>query len=559
MNKKLISKIKRWRARLRKIKPQDLFSLIMVRSENYWLGVVALIVIITRWIGRSEYLYASDSALYALALDRYDVSVQQPHPPGYALYILFAKGFYWLTGDANTALVIVSIIFSVLAVYAVFYLAKLIYGKRVAWLSVVLLVTGPLFWFHGQVALNYVCDAFFAAWAGLYLYRAAGAPQNRRALYSASLILTIGGGFRPTLLLFMLPVWLWVIWRQRSWRGLLINISIVLGGTLVWLLPVIWLSGGPLKFWQALFGLLGGKSGIYAFSVFNEGLAKLVWYGRLIWNNLLLNFGLASLLTVAYLTSWLVPRTGERKINGLNFWFWGLWLAPTLLFYLLVIFNMPGYLLILLPALTILVAKAIEGLAEALLAAYKIQSGKRLLTTQLLIVSAITIAGFNVFNYVKPDTIIELQKSTHYAINRANILWPTLISTIKQNFNPQSAIIGVDAPFVSLGLPQFEYYFPEYPVYSYLYWGMYNPDNKKWLMAYRHQLHLVDELEITPNNAQMIIIRGTLALPLAGYSQVTLGEIGYLAYYDLTKKETREVVSKLKDVKVTGIIPPQED
>lgn len=559
MNKTTIVQIKKLRACLRKIKPQGLFNLIAARSENYWLGVVALAVIITRWIGKSEYLYASDSALYALALDRYDVSVHQPHPPGYALYILFAKSFYWLTGDANMALIIVSIVFSVLAVYAVFYLAKSIYGKRVAWLSVVLLVTGPLFWFHGQVALNYVSDAFFAAWAGFYLYRAAGDTKNRRALYWASLILAIGGGFRLTLLLFMLPLWLWVIFRQRNWRGLLINISIVLGGTLVWLLPAMWLSGGPLKFWQALIGLLGGKSGIYGFSVFDKGLAKLIWYSKLIWHNLLLNFGLASLITVAYLASWLAPQAGERKFSGLNFWFWGLWLAPALLFYLLIIFNMPGYLLILLPALTILVAKAVEGLAESLLAAYKVQSGQQLLLPKLLVVAAIAIAGFNVFNYVKPDTIIEMQKSTHYAINRTNVLWPTLISTIKQNFNPQSAMIGVDAPFVSWGLPQFEYYFPEYPVYSYLYWGMYNPDNKKWLMAYQHQLHLLDKLEITLNDAQLIIIRGTWDPPPASYSRVTLGETGDLAYYDLTKKETRELVSKLKDVEVTGIIPPQED
>ncbi|MFA5967589.1 MAG: glycosyltransferase family 39 protein [Patescibacteria group bacterium] len=558
--KVLVSKTKRgfaiWLTRFKKIKPQSLFDSVMARSDNYWLGVMALGVIISRWIGKSEYLFSTDSALYALALDHYDISMHQPHPPGYALYILFAKGFYLLIQDANLALVIVSIIFSVLAFYAVFYLAKLIYGRKVAWLSTIMLITGPLFWFYGQVALNYACDAFFSAWAGIYLYRAATDTKNYKALLWASLILAIGGGFRPTLIIFMVPLWLWTIWRQRSWRGLLINISIMLGGTLAWLFPAMWLSGGLLEFWQALSSILLGKAGLYSFTVFDQGLAKLAWYAKLIWNNLLLNFGLATFVTITYLASWLAPRAGERKLNLLNLWFWCLWVIPAMLFYLLIVFTIPGYLLVVLPALTILVAVATIGLIESLVAAYHVKTSQSLLITSLITVLAISIAGFNIFTYVKPSATVAMQKSTYPVIEVNNRLWRNVIPAIRNKFNPQSSLIALESPFLNWGFPQFEYYLPEYPVYIHTTWGVYNPDNKKWMLAYRHQWSLVDWLEILPTDESMIIIRNKWNIPTGAYSKLALGDgVGYLAYYDLGVPGIRELLNGITDVKVKGLAP----
>ncbi len=559
MNKKTSVQIKKWRTHLRKIKPQSLFSSVVARSDNYWLGVMALGIIISRWIGKSEYLYSTDSALYALSMDHYDISLQQPHPPGYALYILFAKGFYLLTQDANLALVIVSIIFSVLALYAVFYLAKSIYGRKVAWVSTILLVTSPLFWFYGQVALNYVCDAFFSAWAGIYLYRATTDTKDHKALMWASLILAIGGGFRLTLVIFMAPLWLWAIWRQRSWRGFLINMLIIIGGTLAWLFPAVWLSGGLLKFWQALSSILLGKSALYSFTVFDKGWDKLVWYAKLIWSNLLLNFGLAVWAVMFYLASWLAPQAGERKLNLLNLCFWCLWVIPAMLFYLLIVFTIPGYLLVVLPALTILTAVAVAGLIEALVSAYRVKAGQSGLIIFLTIIATLGIAGFNVFAYFKPDVLIDMRKSTHFGIEGSNELWQQIIPAIRNNFNPQNSLIGIEEPFINWGFPQFEYYLPEYPTYVHITWGIYNPDNKKWMLAYRRQRSLVDELEILPTDTSLVVIHSNWDAPTGSYSKLTLeGGVGYVVYYDLGAPGIRELLSKIPDVKIKGLAPATE-
>ena len=193
------------------------------RSDQLWLAILALVVVISRWIDHSQFLYLADSVKYALALDNYDVAIHQPHPPGYALYILLAKLIYLLTHDANLSLIVVSIILSIGALYAVYYLAKTVYGRPTAWVAVLLFISAPVVWFHGQVALNYVSDALFSAWFGYLAYRAltSRSSDHRPAIW-ASVVLAIGGGFRPTLIIFMLPLWCWMVWRQRSWRTALL-------------------------------------------------------------------------------------------------------------------------------------------------------------------------------------------------------------------------------------------------------------------------------------------------------------------------------------------------
>lgn len=518
-------------------------------SEAVWLGIVSIIIIVSRWLGRSLYLYNTDSVLYALALDKYDVSIQQPHPPGYALYILFTKPVYWLTGDANMALIITSIIFSVLSIYAVFYLAKKIAGVKVAWVSLGLLVFAPLFWFHGQVAMNYVIELFFSAWAGLYLYQAitaTTAPVRQRALLTASLILGIGGGFRPTLVIFMAPLWLWAIGREFNWRKLLINIGIIMGITLAWTVPAAYLSGGYLKFWQAIGALFFTKSGIYNFSILApNGWDNLAQHSMWILSHLSLNFGIAGGLVLIFLISWLVPHWEKRQIDWLKFKFFTLWIVPVLLFYLLVIFTMPGYLLIILPALTILCAMALVALVDQLAMTFPWAKAKQLPLKLVLLIMIINPA-VNLYVYLKPISFVEMQRPVRGSIVRSNNLWTTLATTIRQDFPYETTIIGIDRPFVSWGLQHFQYYFPEYRVYSQIIGGIYNPEYKKWFLAKNRKMSFVDSLEILSTDTKLIVLRTNWAKPEPPFNSFVLpNDLGFIAYYDLTNSDIRSLMDTM--------------
>src|SRR5882672_3851129 len=91
-------------------------------------GVVA----ISRFLFRSHYLYDIDSVNYALALDRFDPTVHQPHPPGYFLYVQVGRLARLIFEDPNTALVALSIVASCAAAAMIYVLAANWFGSRAA-------------------------------------------------------------------------------------------------------------------------------------------------------------------------------------------------------------------------------------------------------------------------------------------------------------------------------------------------------------------------------------------------------------------------------------------
>lgn len=552
-NKTVGNKLRSFGHRLRQFKQVDIYRSFAKHSHAYWLGVVLLVVAITRYVGHSQYLYSTDSALYALAFEKYDISLHQPQPPGYPLYILLGKLFNWIVGDANLALVLVSILFSILATWAIWRLAKKIYGSKVAWIATLLFISSPLVWFHGQVALTYIVDAFFAAWFGYYIYDVMYSKKLVSSGILSSIILALGAGFRPTLAIFLLPLWLLAILRQRNLKLLITNGLVFLGVVVLWLIPEIILSGGIKSFLHALSTLLFTQSGVYSFSIFVKGIGELKSHWQMIFNNLQIGLGLAGLLTIFWLLSWLVPeKVKVGKINFLNLLFWSVWIIPSLLFYLVVIFNLPGYLLIIFPAVAILVAKALLEFLEFLASILpKLWQADKKLLTKLIIVTVMVCSAWNVFIYLQPQNRHNLNKPVHHSIHQSNLLWDSLISTINREFNPQSTIIGIDQPFVHWGFAQFQYYFPKFDVYAKIYWGFYNPDNKQWFRSTSHRLVLQNDIVVSPLDSRMLVIQKNWDKIGYPFQTTTLDQgVGMLNYYDLTDPAVREMINKVKNIMV---------
>lgn len=552
-NKTVGNKLRLFRHQLHRFRQIDIYRSFANYPNTYWLGVVLLVVAITRYIGHSQYLYSTDSALYALAFEKYDISLHQPQPPGYPLYILLGKLFNWMVGDTNLALVLVSILFSILATWAIWRLAKKIYGDKVAWIATFLFISSPLVWFHGQVALTYIVDAFFAAWFGYYIYDVVCSKKLAYAGILPSIILALGAGFRPTLAIFLLPLWLLALLRQRNLKLLLTNGLVFLGVVVLWLIPEIILSGGIKSFFHALSTLLFTQSGVYSFSIFVKGINALKSHWQMIFNNLQIGLGLGGLLTIFWLFSWLVPeKIRAGKINFLNLLFWSLWIIPSLLFYLIVIFNLPGYLLIIFPAITVLVAKALLSLLEFLASLLpKFWNADKKLLTKLVIITVLICSAWNVFIYLQPQAKHNLNKPVHHSVHQSNLLWGALISTINREFNAQNTIIGVNQPFVHWGFPQFQYYFPKFDIYAKIYWGFYNPDNKQWFRSTNHRLVLQDDILVSPLDSRMLVIQENWDIAGYPFQTITLDQnVGALNYYDLTDPVVREMISQVKNIKV---------
>ena len=113
-----------------------------------------VITVISRIPFTSKYLYHMDSVQYALALEQYNITIHQPHPPGYFLYVMLGRFINFFMHDANITFIVISIVFSGLTVVAVYYLGKEIFNKKTGIIAAAIAMTSPNLWFHGEVALT---------------------------------------------------------------------------------------------------------------------------------------------------------------------------------------------------------------------------------------------------------------------------------------------------------------------------------------------------------------------------------------------------------------------
>ncbi len=227
------------------------FSGSQLGVRTAWLTGLGTLAIAMRMPWVSRVLHNHDAVNYALALNEYDVSKFQPHAPGVPLYVVFAKLVTLLVQNTNLALVAVSILGSLLAAVVAFLFAERWFGTVAAVVFALGLSTSPLFWFFGEVASPYtvgVAISLIIA-AGCYDILQGGRPLS---FYGTALLLGLSGGIRPDIPLFLTPLWLFTSVRGlRRPRAIPVGFLLIALGTLAWLLPTIWLSGGPASYLSA--------------------------------------------------------------------------------------------------------------------------------------------------------------------------------------------------------------------------------------------------------------------------------------------------------------------
>src|SRR5438093_11922335 len=82
------------------------------RAENSYVRMLVFCAatILIRLPFTSRFLYSQDSVQFALALEKYDVYLHQPHPPGYFLYVMAGELINHFTRHANPALVVICLL-----------------------------------------------------------------------------------------------------------------------------------------------------------------------------------------------------------------------------------------------------------------------------------------------------------------------------------------------------------------------------------------------------------------------------------------------------------------
>jgi hypothetical protein len=309
----------------------------------------------------SDQLWAWDSVLYARALEEgfhvdYLVGEQRPHPPGYVLYVATAAAARRVTGDSNTALVLISMIASALASAGLFLFARRFASDRSAAIVGLGFALNPLVWQYSEIAYPYTLLG------ALGLALAATFAQTRGHGLIATLVASAAfgavAGFRQDLLILFAPLWIWTLW-PLSWRGRAAAAGMVSLGCLVWLVPTAVLSGGLFTYLDALLRQTDFVRATY--SVAAQGLPALgtnlgTTFYAVGWG---LGLFAPAVVAIVLARAYRAIRArslalGRREASLL------LWTLPGLVLYVVLHIGEWGYVLSVLPGLYVVAAIAID-------------------------------------------------------------------------------------------------------------------------------------------------------------------------------------------------------
>jgi hypothetical protein len=316
------------------------------------------LTVLTRIPFGSKILSHWDSVQFALATERYDIAVHQPHPPGYFLYVMLGKFLNLFTHDAHTSFVAISIVASGFAISGIFLLAERMYERTTALWASALALSSPLFWFFGEVGLTYIVEAFFSVFFGYLCWRII--RGEHRLLLVSALFLAFVGGVRQSTLVFLLPLWFYSM-RAVSPKYIFISFVLLVVGVLLWFLPMLSLTGGYARYQAALAELWA-----YHFEprIMHGGFG--FFFERL--KTLIQLIICALSLCLSYVAFYLFKggfKDIKKDLLSKKGLFFAFWITPSVLYCLFVDIN-PGYTLLFMPVLLIVSTSFLKNVSERL-------------------------------------------------------------------------------------------------------------------------------------------------------------------------------------------------
>lgn len=417
------------------------------RREDLLLPLLLFILtIITRVPFTSKLLYHSDSVHFALALEKYDITVHQPHPPGYFLYVMLGRILNYFIRDANNVFVCISILFSGLTVASIYYLGKEFYDRKTGVISAAIALTSPNLWFHGEVALTYIVEAFFSAAIALISWRIY--KGEHKYIWLSVIALGIAGGIRQNTMVFLLPLWLFSV-RRVQIKKILLSLGLLGFVCLIWFLPMVYMTGGWNAYREAFRELWLFNTG--GLSVYKMGWSSFKIFSLLVF--FFTAFGIGSGILILLLVFYSLIRHGRLKfLDRTKVLFFSLWVIPSISFYLFIFIfpTNPGYVLIFLPTLFILIGASIGYMSTEL---------RQVMKKDISAILALAIIIFNTGIFFLSNYPVSYREIKTHDQDIS-----IMLASIK-TFDPLKTAIFV-GPYTFFGYRHIMYYLPEYRVYQ---------------------------------------------------------------------------------------------
>jgi 4-amino-4-deoxy-L-arabinose transferase-like glycosyltransferase len=422
----------------------------------------------------SRLLYHMDSAHFALAIDKYDIRVHQPHPPGYFLYVMLGRFINLFIRDANSTYIFISILFSGLAVVAVYYLGKEIFDKKIGIFAAAVALTSPNVWFHGEVALTYIVEAFFSTLIALLCWRIL--KGKHKYIWLSVFVLGVAGGIRQDTVVFLFPLWLFSV-KGVPVRKVLASVGLLGLVCLLWFIPMIRMTGGWNAYYSAFRDLWLFNTGHV--SVFEKGWASFKIFSSTLFRFIFYGIG-AGIFVLGLATYSLLRSKRLKSLDREKVFFFSLWILPSFFFYLFVFIHPtnPGYVLIFLPALFVLTAVSIEVITMRL---------QNVLKRDVAVTIMIVIITINALIF-----ILSKYPTSYSEIKTHDELLSVMLTNLR-TVDPSNTVIFI-TPYTFYSLGHIEYYLPEYRVYQIDHRAASTGEVRKTFWGVNRETFLTDQI-----------------------------------------------------------------
>lgn len=425
-----------------------------------------------------------DSVNFVLGTQAFDLAHHQPHPPGYIGYVLLGSALNYITGDPIASLTLLSSIAGALATVLLFLLGSQFMPRPYAAISAVLFALSPVVWYYSEVPLTYAVEVALAL-AFLFTGYKARASGSLKYLLLTTVLLALLGAVRQSGGILLLPLWVYIAWAF-PWRARCQVLAVFIIGNLAWLVPLLWMAGGPVAYLEEMAKLTGAV--VTPVSVFTLNVWGLLRNVTFVVGGFLIGVNLALVpIIVSY-------RRGCNPITRLmrqDRTFFLLWAVPALLIYLLIHTGQLGYVLLLLPLGFLCVGTALVSLTQRSPDPRRNDPRNGWIGLRNVPVGLVAIGVLaNVLAFFSLPSVIYAVAGTdgttimdnlavsasgsskgmtkararQYDINRNDAHWQELVGFVHR-FDPKTtAVLAV--PDGAGSYRQLNYYLPEYPIYG---------------------------------------------------------------------------------------------
>ncbi|MFA5770883.1 MAG: glycosyltransferase family 39 protein [Patescibacteria group bacterium] len=204
---------------------------------NWLIIIIILLAFLLRLYFLSPWLEDWDSVQFALALKDFSLIKQQPHSPGYPLYIFLGRIFNFFLHNDTLSLTSLSAVLGSLSAFPLYFLiADITKNKKIALLSIIVFLVTPIQWNLSEVALSNTPGMFFSISAVYLIFKG---RNSLKMLLWGSFLSGIALGVRFAEYSTVIVLLGFVLWVRKRMSNLVKSAVYLITGILVWLIPLI--------------------------------------------------------------------------------------------------------------------------------------------------------------------------------------------------------------------------------------------------------------------------------------------------------------------------------